>query len=302
MNKKAFGKVAVLLGGNSNEREISINSGQSVLKALKRNGIDATGIDPKTENLVKVKLFDRIFICLHGKDGEDGKIQKYLDHIKIPYTGNGAAASSLCMNKYLAKKQWLKDNVPTPLFMLANSSDDYTILKKYLGGEFILKPASSGSSLGVSIVKNNNDFMEAFDSASEIDSTIIAETYISGNEYAIPILNNAPLPIIEIKPKTNFYNFDAKYNRQDTEFICPANLSKEFVEKINVKSLDAFFSLGCNGYGRVDFMVDDKKNLFFIEVNTIPGFTDHSLMPMSAKAIGKNFDDLVLDILGETFD
>ena len=302
MNKKAFGKVAVLLGGNSNEREISINSGQSVLKALKRNGIDATGIDPKTENLVNVKLFDRIFICLHGKDGEDGKIQKYLDHLKIPYTGNGAEASSLCMNKYLAKKQWLKDNVPTPLFMLANSSDDYTILKKYLGGEFILKPASSGSSLGVSIVKNNNDFMKAFDSASEIDSTIIAETYISGNEYAIPILNNAPLPIIEIKPKTNFYNFDAKYKRQDTEFICPANLSKEFVEKINVKSLDAFFSLGCNGYGRVDFMVDDKKNLFFIEVNTIPGFTDHSLMPMSAKAIGKNFDDLVLDILGETFD
>lgn len=302
MNKKAFGKVAVLLGGNSNEREISINSGQSVLKALKRNGIDATGIDPKTENLVNVKLFDRIFICLHGKDGEDGKIQKYLDHLKIPYTGNGAAASSLCMNKYLAKKQWLKDNVPTPLFMLANSLDDYTILKKYLGGEFILKPSSSGSSLGVSIVKNNNDFMEAFDSASEIDSTIIAETYISGNEYAIPILNNAPLPIIEIKPKTDFYNFDAKYNRQDTEFICPANLSKEFVEKINVKSLDAFFSLGCNGYGRVDFMIDDQKNLFFIEVNTIPGFTDHSLMPMSAKAIGKNFDDLVLDILGETFD
>ena len=302
MNKKAFGKVAVLLGGTSNEREISINSGQSVLKALRRNGIDVTGIDPKTDNLEHLKLFDRIFICLHGKDGEDGKIQKHLDILKIPYTGNGAAASSLCMNKYLAKKQWAKDNVPTPLFMLANSSDDYTILKKYFGDVFILKPASSGSSLGVSIVKNNNDFMEAFDSASRIDSTIIAETYISGNEYAIPILNNAALPIIEIKPKTNFYNFDAKYNRHDTEFICPANLSKEFVEKINEKSLDAFFSLGCTGYGRVDFIIDDKKNLFFIEVNTIPGFTDHSLMPMSAKVIGKNFDDLVFDILGETID
>ena len=302
MNKKAFGKVAVLLGGNSNEREISINSGQSVLKALKRNGIDATGIDPKTENLEHVKLFDRIFICLHGKDGEDGKIQKFLDHLKIPYTGNGAAASSLCMNKYLAKKKWVKDNVPTPLFILANSLDDYTIIKKYLGNKFILKPASSGSSLGVNIVKNNNDFIEAFNEASEIDSTIIAEAYINGNEYAIPILNNAPLPIIEIKPKTDFYNFDAKYNRQDTEFICPANLSGEFVEKINEKSLDAFFSLGCNGYGRVDFMIDDQKNLFFIEVNTIPGFTDHSLMPMSSKTIGKDFDDLVLDILGETCD
>ena len=221
MNKETFGKVAVLLGGTSNEREISINSGQSVLKALKRNGIDSTGIDPKTDNLEQLKLFDRIFICLHGKDGEDGKIQKYLDSLKIPYTGNGAAASSLCMNKYLAKKQWAKDNIPTPLFMLANSIDDYTILRKYFGDEFILKPASSGSSLGVSIVKNNNDYMEAFDKASKIDSTIIAETYISGNEYAIPILNNAALPIIEIKPKTNFYNFDAKYNRQDTEFICP---------------------------------------------------------------------------------
>jgi D-alanine-D-alanine ligase len=206
------------------------------------------------------------------------------------------------MNKYLAKKQWAKNNIPTPLFMLANSTDDYTILRKYFGDEFILKPASSGSSLGVSIVKNNNDYMEAFDNASRIDSTIIAETYISGNEYAIPILNNTALPIIEIKPKTNFYNFDAKYNRQDTEFICPAKLSKEFVEKINEKSLDAFFSLGCSGYGRVDFMIDDNKELFFIEVNTIPGFTDHSLMQISAKAIGKNFDDLVLDILDETCD
>ena len=153
MNKETFGQVAVLLGGTSNEREISINSGQSVLKALKRNSIDATGIDPKTDNLEQLKLFDRIFICLHGKDGEDGKIQKYLDSLKIPYTGNGAAASSLCMNKYLAKKQWAKDNIPTPLFMLANSLDDYTILRKYFGDEFILKPASSGSSLGVSIVK-----------------------------------------------------------------------------------------------------------------------------------------------------
>ena len=287
MNKKAFGKVAVLLGGTSNEREISINSGQSVLKALKRNGIDVTGIDPKTDNLEHLKLFDRIFICLHGKDGEDGKIQKYLDKLKIPYTGNGAAASLLCMNKYLAKKQWAKDNVTTPLFMLAKSSNDYIILREYFGDEFILKPASSGSSLGVSIVKNNNDYIEAFDKASEIDSTIIAEAYISGNEYAIPILNNVPLPIIEIKPKTNFYDFDAKYNRQDTEFICPANLSTEFIDKINEKSLDAFFSLGCSGYGRVDFMIDDKENLFFIEVNTIPGLTDHSLMPMSAKSIGK---------------
>ena len=302
MNKETFGKVAVLLGGTSNEREISISSGQSVLRALKSNNIDATAIDPKTDNLEQLKLFDRIFICLHGKDGEDGKIQKHLDSLKIPYTGNGAAASSLCMNKYLAKKQWAKDNVSTPLFMLANSPDDYTILRKYFGDEFILKPASSGSSLGVSIVKNNNDYMEAFDNASIIDSTIIAETYVSGNEYAIPILNNAALPIIEIKPKTNFYNFDAKYNRKDTEFICPANLSKEFVEKINEKSLDAFFSLGCSGYGRVDFMIDDNKELFFIEVNTIPGLTNHSLMPMSAKVLGKNFDDLVLDILGETYD
>jgi len=302
MNKRVFGKVAVLYGGTSNEREISINSGQSVLKVLKRNDIDATGIDPKTDNINQLKLFNRIFICLHGKDGEDGKIQKYLDNLKIPYTGNGASASSLCMNKYLAKKQWAKDNVPTPLFMLANSLDDYSILRKYLGDKFILKPASSGSSLGVSIVKNNKDFIVAFDVASQIDSTIIAEAYISGNEYAIPILNNTPLPIIEIKPKTNFYNFDAKYNRQDTEFICPANLPEDFVKKIHKKTLDAFFSLGCKGYGRVDFMVDGKKNLFFIEVNTIPGLTEHSLMPMSVKTIGKTFDDLVLDILSETND
>lgn len=300
MFNNKFGKVAVLLGGTSNEREISINSGKSVLSSLKKSNIDASGIDPKSDDLEQLKQFDRVFICLHGKDGEDGKIQKFLDTLKIPYTGNGAIASSLCMNKYQSKKQWAKDNIPTPLFQVVNSKDDYIGLKEILGDVFVLKPASSGSSLGVNIVKNITEFKEAFNIAFKIDTTIIAEVYIKGNEYAIPILNNTPLPIIEIKPKTKFYNFDAKYNRQDTKFICPANLSDKFVKDIQQRSLDAFFSLGCKGYGRVDFMINEKKDLFFIEVNTIPGFTDHSLMPMSARAIGIKFDRLVLNILEDT--
>jgi len=302
MNNKKFGKVAVLFGGNSNEREISINSGESVLKSLKKSNIDVVGIDPNSDNLDQLKQFDRVFICLHGKDGEDGKIQKYLDNLKIPYTGNGAFASSICMNKYLAKTQWIKDNIPTPAFKLVNFKDDYLALKEILGDVFIVKPASSGSSLGVSIVKNDIEYKHAFNLAFQIDSTVIAEVYIRGNEYAIPILNNAPLPIIQIIPKTKFYNFDAKYNREDTKFICPAKLSEECVKNVQKKSLDAFFSLNCRGYGRVDFMISDKKDLFFIEVNTIPGFTDHSLMPMSAKTIGIGFDSLVLKILEETCD
>ena len=302
MNNKKFGKVAVLFGGNSNEREISISSGKSVLKSLKKSNIDVIGIDPNSDNLDQLKQFDRVFICLHGKDGEDGKIQKHLDNLKIPYTGNGALASSICMNKYLAKKQWIKDNIPTPAFKVVSFKDDYLALKKILGDVFVVKPASSGSSLGVSIVKNDIEYKQAFNLAFQIDSTVIAEIYIRGNEYAIPILNNDPLPIIEIKPKTKFYNFDAKYNRQDTEFICPANLTEENVKNIQKKSLEAFFSLGCKGYGRVDFMISDKKDLFFIEVNTIPGFTDHSLMPMSAKTVGIGFDSLVLKILEETCD
>ena len=300
MFNNKFGKVAVLLGGTSNEREISINSGKSVISSLKKSNIDVSSIDPKSDDLEQLKQFDRVFICLHGKDGEDGKIQKFLDTLKIPYTGNGAIASSVCMNKYQSKKQWVKDNIPTPLFQVINSKGDYMGLKKILGDIFVLKPASSGSSLGVSIVKNAIEFKEALNIASKIDTKIIAEAYIKGNEYAIPILNNVPLPIIEIKPKTKFYDYDAKYNRQDTEFVCPAKLSDKFVKDIQQKSLDAFFSLGCKGYGRVDFMIDKKKDLFFIEVNTIPGFTDHSLMPISAKAIGIEFDRLVLNILEDT--
>jgi D-alanine-D-alanine ligase len=193
MNKKAFGKVAVLLGGNSNEREISINSGQSVLKALRRNGIDATGIDPKTDNLEHLKLFDRIFICLHGKDGEDGEIQNFLESIKVPYTGSGIDSSAIGMDKFKSKTIWKSKNICTPDFMQVSHVGDFKEAANFCGLPFIIKPANSGSSIGIAIIHNEKDFIFAFEEAYRIDRIIIVESFIVGNEYTLPIIFNKPL-------------------------------------------------------------------------------------------------------------
>ena len=297
MQPNKYGRVAVLLGGQSNERKISIMSGKAVYSALQECNIDCFLIDPKLDSLDLIRACDRAFICLHGKDGEDGKIQAYLDKINIPYTGSDANSSKLGMDKFLSKSLWHSKGVNTPIFMKINSKSYFKDVVKKLGLPFFIKPSNSGSSLGISKICKENQFYKAFQEAFKIDSEVIAEAMVDGREFTLPILNNMTLSVVEICTKTDFYDYEAKYNRVDTDFICPTDLSQSVIEKIKKLSLDSFKILGCSGWGRIDMMIDKNGKIFFIEANTIPGMTSHSLVPLSAKNAGISFKDLVLKIL-----
>ena len=297
MEAKKFGRVAVLMGGRSNERDISFESGNAVLEALLRKKIDAIAIDPKIDELKRLKFFDRAFICLHGQDGEDGEIQTFLEAINLPYTGSDILSSPLGMDKFESKTIWKSKNISTPNFMQVSHVDDYESASNCCGLPFFIKPANSGSSIGIAIINNENDFIFAFEEAYKIDKIVIVESFIVGNEYTLPIIDNKTLPIIEIKPKTEFYDYEAKYLRDDTEFICPADVPSPLVENINKLCINAFNAIGCTGWGRVDFIIDKNKNIYIIEVNTVPGMTNHSLVPISARSAGIGFVDLVIMIL-----
>ncbi len=292
-----FGKVAVLMGGTSNEREVSLQSGHAVLDALKNRGIDAHPLDPKIDSLEELRNFDRAFICLHGIEGEDGKMQGILDEMMIPYTGSGREASAIGMDKFISKSIWEVHNVLTPKFIKINHESNYEKITQLLDLPFFVKPANSGSSIGINKVRSKEDFLKAFEEANDIDRTVIAEKMISGKEYTLPIINQKTLPIIEIRTKTDFYDYAAKYLRDDTEFICPTDLSLEIIKKVNLIGLRAFDLIGCKGWGRVDFIIDKNEEIFVIEINTIPGMTSHSLVPLSAKNSGISFEDLVITIL-----
>ena len=292
-----FGKVAVLMGGTSNEREVSLQSGHAVLDALKNKGIDAHPLDPKIDSLEELRNFDRAFICLHGIEGEDGKMQGILDEMMIPYTGSGREASAIGMDKFISKSIWEDHNVLTPKFIKINHESNYEKITQLLDLPFFVKPANSGSSIGINKVRSKEDFLKAFEEANDIDRTVIAEKMISGKEYTLPIINQKTLPIIEIRTKTDFYDYAAKYLRDDTEFICPTDLSLEIIKKVNLIGLRAFDLIGCKGWGRVDFIIDKNEEIFVIEINTIPGMTNHSLVPLSAKNSGISFEDLVITIL-----
>ena len=296
-----YGKVAVLLGGESNEREISIQSGNAVFNALQSLNIDTFLVDPKLNSLDLIKESDRAFICLHGKDGEDGKIQSYLDEIKIPYTGSDAKSSKLGMDKFLSKSLWHSRGVNTPAFIKINKETSFKFIVEQLGIPFFIKPANSGSSLGISKISEKSQFHNSFEVAYEEDSTVIAETMIHGREFTLPILNNEPLSVVEICPKTDFYDYEAKYHRNDTQFICPTDLSEVILKSIKKLSLESFKILGCTGWGRVDLIIDNNNNIFFIEANTIPGMTSHSLVPLSALNSGIIFEELVLKILDTSY-
>ena len=297
MEAKKFGRVAVLMGGRSNERDISFESGNAVLEALLRKKIDAIAIDPKIDELKRLKFFDRAFICLHGQDGEDGKIQTFLESINLPYTGSGILPSSLGMDKFKCKTIWKAKNISTPVFMQVNNINQFKKASNLCGLPFFLKPANSGSSIGIAKVNNEKEFIIAFEKAYKIDKIVIVESSIIGSEYSVPIIHNRPFPIIEIRTKTDFYDYDAKYIRDDTEFICPADVSTDVVESINIECVEAFNAIGCDGWGRVDFIIYKKNKIHIIEINTVPGMTNHSLVPMSASKIGIEFDDLVIMIL-----
>ena len=294
-----FGKVAVLLGGISNEREISLESGKAVLAALIGMGIDAHPIDPINYDLndLKVKNFNRAFICLHGRDGEDGKIQGILDEMNIPYTGSGKSASAKGMDKLISKSIWKDNNLSTPEFLRVESLKDYEKIVNRLNLPFFIKPANSGSSIGINKVNTEKDFIRAFQEAIIIDSNVIAEQMIVGREYTLAIVGQELLPIIEIQTKTEFYDYEAKYTRDDTNFICPTDLTQHHIKEANIICLRAFNLIGCRGWGRVDFIIDNNCNFFIIEINSIPGMTSHSLVPLAAENRGIGFEGLTLKIL-----
>lgn len=300
-----FGKVGVLLGGHSAEREISLKSGNAVLAALRRRGIDAHPFDPAELSLSELERagFDRVFLILHGRGGEDGSMQGALELLGIPYTGSGVLASALGMDKWRSKLVWQGAGLPVPAYRLLDAKSDFEAIERELGLPLFVKPACEGSSVGVSKVKTAGGLRAAYVQAAQYDQLVLAERYLSGGEYTVAILHDGAkleaLPVIRIVPATEFYDYEAKYFRDDTRYLCPAGLTTEQERRLRELALEAFSVLGCRGWGRVDIMLDERGAPHLLEINTAPGMTDHSLVPMAARAAGIDFDELCLRILAQ---
>jgi D-alanine-D-alanine ligase len=298
-----FGRVAVLMGGRSAEREISLISGNAVLAGLQRKGIDAYGIDVSFDICQKIASgeFDRAFIVLHGRGGEDGEIQGFLQAVNLPYTGSAITASVLSMNKRLSKLAWIQQGLPTAIFMPVTEQTDTQALVDELGLPLIIKPVNEGSSIGMSKVNDIAELQQAIDLALKYDADVIAEQWIHGEEYTVAILDGEALPAIRLKTPHEFYDFDAKYHANDTEYLCPCGLDADVEQGMQDIAVKAFNALGMKGWGRIDFMRDGQGNLFLLEANSVPGMTDHSLVPLAAKQASLSFEDLVWRILETSF-
>jgi len=294
---KEFGKVAVLLGGKSAERAVSLKSGGAVLAALKRSGVDAHAFDPAERPLHDLEGYDCAFISLHGRFGEDGTMQGALELMGIPYTGSGVMASAVGMDKWRTKLLWQAAGIATLPFERVTADSDFDAIERRLGLPLFVKPANEGSSIGISKVKQSGGLRAAYEEAAKYDALVLAERFAGGGEYTVSILGDRALPIIRIVPANEFYDYEAKYLRDDTRYLCPCGLPAEREAQIQAEALAAFRIMGGSGWGRVDFLMDDAGNHYFLEVNTSPGMTDHSLVPMAARAAGINFDQLVLEIL-----
>lgn len=292
-----FGKVAVLFGGTSAEREVSLNSGSRVLAALQGQGIDAHPFDPASQPLDALKGYDRAFIALHGRHGEDGTIQGALEVMHIPYTGSGVLASALAMDKFRTKLMWQAAGLPVPEYALLNAASDFADIEEELGLPLFVKPAREGSSIGVTKVKTPGSLKAAYEEAARHDPLVIAEKGVMGGEYTVGIVGDQVLPIIKIEPATEWYDYEAKYNRDDTRYLCPCGLPEAKEMQIRAQALEAFRMLDGRGWGRVDFLMDEDGNHYFLEVNTAPGMTDHSLVPMGARAAGMDYAALVRRVL-----
>jgi len=294
-----FGRVAVLMGGRSAEREISLKSGQAVLGALVEKGIDAHKVDVSFDvsEQLRAGKFDRAFVILHGRGGEDGEIQGLLQSIAMPYTGSDITGAVLSMNKMLSKQVWLQQGLPTAEYQQVTAESDIEALIDNLGLPLIIKPVNEGSSIGMSKVKSAEDLKAAIKLATKFDAEVIAESWIVGQEFTVAILGDNALPVIELKTPHEFYDFDAKYQANTTQYLCPCNLSKQDERECQQLALQAFKALRMTGWGRVDFMRDELGQFFLLEANSIPGMTDHSLVPMAAKQAGLGFADLVWTIL-----
>lgn len=293
------GKVAVLYGGRSAEREISLKSGAAVLDALLKNGVDAHLFDTAKQDLHKLLEdgFKRAFIALHGRFGEDGTMQGALELMNIPYTGSGVLASALAMDKWRSKLVWQAAGLPVPAYEMLDTASDLTAVAERLGLPLFIKPANEGSSVGISKVKKTGDMQAAYTAAAKHDKLVIAETFIGGGEYTVAILGNQALPVIKIEPANEFYDYEAKYLRNDTRYLCPSGLSQEKETEMQQLALQGFALIGGAGWGRVDFLMDEAGHPYLLEINTVPGMTDHSLVPMAARQAGINFEQLVLAIL-----
>ena len=296
---QSLGKVAVLLGGRSAEREISLRSGNMVLSALKKRGVDAHPFDPRDEGLEQLiaQRFERVFIALHGRFGEDGTVQGALEYLGLPYTGSGVMASALAMDKWRTKLMWQAAGVSTPPFELLTRASDFVRVGERLGLPLMVKPAREGSSIGMSKVTTIEKIEAAFELATQHDDVVIGERFVEGVEVTAAILGGKALPLIRLETPRVFYDYEAKYFSDDTRYICPSGLPDVQERAIQDAALRAFDLIGCSGWGRVDVMLDRAGTPYLLEINTIPGMTDHSLVPMAARASGIEFDELCMRIL-----
>lgn len=305
---ESLGKVGVLFGGRSAERAVSLMSGNGVLKALRDKGIDAHPFDPGQRSLAELaaEKFDRVFIALHGRYGEDGTIQGVLEQLGVPYTGPGVMASAISMDKVMTKRVWAGMGLPTPRFVVldANSAtrEELHAVPDELGLPLMLKAPHEGSTIGISKVIGYSDMREGFDLCAKYDGVVLAEEFIRGRELTVPVLGAGrdahALPIVEIRAPQGNYDYEHKYFSDETQYLCPAPIGIELTDSIQMLAVQAFNAIGCEGWARVDFMLrasDDQP--FLLEINGSPGMTSHSLVPMSAKVAGMNYEDLCLKIL-----
>ena len=295
-----FGKVAVLLGGRSAERAISLKSGEAVLQALRQRGVDAHPLDSADENFVsrlESDGFARVFNALHGRGGEDGVVQGLLEHLGIAYTGSGVLGSALAMDKLRTKQLWQGVGLPTPAFCMLNTEADLPQAASQVGFPMMLKPVREGSSIGMSKVDHESGLQQAWQAAKAYDDQVLAERWIEGAEYTAAIVGAAALPLIRLETPRAFYDYEAKYQADSTRYHCPCGLPQDQESQLQELSLRAFSAVAASGWGRVDFMLDGAQRPWLIEVNTVPGMTDHSLVPMAARVHGWDMPELVWRLL-----
>jgi len=304
--KQPSGKVVVVYGGTSAEREVSLKSGAAVLEALKRKGVDACGYDPRDKGLVGLEQLAPavVFVALHGRGGEDGTLQGALELLNIPYTGSGVLASALGMDKQRTKQVWSAVGLPTPESIMLDADSDWSAVVAELGLPLIVKPVHEGSTLGISIVKSQAALESAYQEAAQFDARVMAERFVVGDEYTVALLGDQVLPAIRVEVPGGFYDYEAKYLTNTTQYHLPCGLSAQQEAELALLCQQAFAAIGGEGWGRVDVMRDSAGCFWLLEVNTVPGMTDHSLVPQAAAYAGIGFDELVLQILntaGEQF-